>query len=94
MSTSGGTSSGSGSLFGMATGQGGRHVATPMRPMLLESAGDLSVQWQVWQAMFKDHMVVYDLDGLAEARKVALPKSSLSTEGYMVCLHLCFWRIT
>ena len=83
MSTSGGSSS------GMTTGQGGRHGAAPMRPMFLEAAGDPPVQWQVWQAMFKDHMVAYDLDGLAEARKVALLKSSLGTEGYKVCLHLC-----
>ena len=89
MPTSGGTSSGSGSSSGMATGQGGRHVAAPMRPIFLESAGDPPVQWQVWQAMFKDHMVAYDLDGLAEARKVALLKSSLGTERYKLCLHLC-----
>ncbi len=82
----GATGSGSGNT---ATG-GARGVACcPMRPLFLETVGEPLVAWQVWVAMFKDHMIAYGQDELTDARKVAILKSSLGAEGYRICMSLC-----
>ena len=55
----------------------------------METAGEPPFSWQVWQAMFRDHMVAYGQNELQENRQVAILKSSLGAEGYKMCMTLC-----
>ena len=80
----GGSGSGRGEATGARVGP-----ACPMKSLFLEVPGDPPVAWPVWSAMFKDHMVAYDLDSMPEVRKVAILRSSLGAEGFKVCVSLC-----
>ena len=39
--------------------------------------------------MFSDHLLAYDVDSIAEARMLAILRSSLGAEGYRICMDLC-----
>jgi hypothetical protein len=77
----------------MSATEGGARGATrgggPMKPLFLELPGEPPVKWTVWLAMFKDHLLAYDLDEVPEAKKIAILRTSLGAEGYRVCLDLC-----
>ena len=60
-----------------------------MKPSFLELPGEPPVKWTVWVRMFNDHLLAYDLDNISEARKLTILRSSLSAEGYRICIDLC-----
>jgi hypothetical protein len=49
----------------------------PMKPSFLELSGEPPVKYTVWVAMFRDHLLAYDLDQVPEARKLAILRTSL-----------------
>ena len=50
----------------------------PMKQLLLlELPGEPSIMWNFRVATFCDHLLAYDLDNIAEARKLAILCSSL-----------------
>lgn len=79
----GSVSAGGGGRVGSGRGGG------PMKPCFLELPGEPPVRWTVWVAMFRDHLLAYELDDVAEARKLAILRSSLGAEGYRICMDLC-----
>ncbi len=90
MATAAAATAGTGGGGGSGTHQPRVSItACPLRPFFLETAGEPPIGWQVWLPMFKDHMVAYGQDELAEARRIAILKSSLGAEGYRICLSLC-----
>lgn len=61
----------------------------PLRQFFLETVGEPSISWQVWFPMFRDHVIAYGQNKKPKARRIAILKSSLSVEGYRVCLSVC-----
>ena len=60
-----------------------------MKTQFLPNAGDPPLKWTVWYQMFEDHLVATGMDSVNEARKLAILRSSLGTEGYRICTELC-----
>jgi hypothetical protein len=83
MSTGGSAERGGEASRGTTRGGG------PMTPLFMELPGEPPVKWTVWLAMFKDHLLAYDLDHVPETRKIAILRTSLGAEGYRICLDLC-----
>jgi hypothetical protein len=85
MATDGDARGGNEAAVGARSTRGGG----PMKPSFLELPGEPPVKWTVWVAMFRDHLLAYDLDQVPEARKLAILRTSLGAEGYRICLDLC-----
>ena len=63
--------------------------ASSMKQLFLNSPGEPEIKWPVWQKMFNDFILASNLTGIPEARKLAILRSSLGSEGYRICSELC-----
>ena len=63
--------------------------AAGIKSPFLPTPGEPALKWNVWYQMFTDHLVATGLDSVPEARKLAILRSSLGTEGYRICAELC-----
>ena len=62
------------------------NATQPFRPPFLASAGDPPVPWNRWIDMFEDWLLAIGFPTTAEheARKAALLRASLGTEGFRI----------
>ncbi len=60
-----------------------------MKQQFLPTIGEPPLKWPVWFQMFTHHLIVSGLDNVAGPRKLAFLRSSLGTEGYLICSELC-----